>query len=143
MQISLDQDEITQYVEAGMRQEFGFGDDKEITIDFTMGRTPNGLTAALQITGMKVKAPAPVAKPVAAAPVAVAVAAPAVVQEEAEPEAVEEAAPEVAKEEAAAPAKKNIFGAGAVANEDVSPEAEAEAAPAPKRTSVFSNVKTG
>lgn len=69
MQITLNQDEITAAVEAYVHSQINISEDQEISIDFTAGRSPNGLTASLEIraSGTKtVVAPAPVTEPVVA-----------------------------------------------------------------------------
>lgn len=62
MQITLDQDEISQYVEDGVRRQFNFDENQSISIDFTMGRNPAGLVAALDIKGQNTAASKPVTR---------------------------------------------------------------------------------
>lgn len=126
MQITLNQDEINSAVEMYLHSQINIAEGQEFSIDFTAGRGPNGLTAAIDI---RAAAPvdAPVSAPTRTAPKAVqATPAPVADPEPApEPEAQsEEAAPEEeaqpetseeveapAEEKSAAPVKtsKSIF----------------------------------
>ncbi len=49
MQITLNQDEITTAVEDYLNNQINIAEGQEISIDFTAGRGPNGLTAAIDI----------------------------------------------------------------------------------------------
>tara|TARA_R110000850_G_scaffold233967_1_gene358797 strand:- start:2729 stop:3160 length:432 start_codon:yes stop_codon:yes gene_type:complete len=94
MQITIDQEEITAFVENGIRSQFGFGDNQNISIDFTMGRTPNGLSASLAINAIGAKTAS--TEPKEVKPVPTTVFAPA----KDSPAPVEEAAPQAAEEKA-------------------------------------------
>lgn len=73
MQITLTQDEIQEAVVAFVRGQITIAENQQIEVDFTAGRSPNGLTATLQISTVAaapvpVPAPKPLAKPVAQSP---------------------------------------------------------------------------
>jgi len=50
MQIRLEEDEIHEAVDAYVRTQINLADNQEVSIDFTAGRGPNGLSASIQIT---------------------------------------------------------------------------------------------
>lgn len=49
MQITLNQEEIDQAVQDFVRSQINIADNQEVSIDFTAGRGPNGLSAAINI----------------------------------------------------------------------------------------------
>jgi len=103
-----------------VRSQINIGENQQISIDFTAGRGPNGLTATLDIVPAKLAQPvkAPVSTPVAEeAPKA---AEPAEVAPE-QPAAVDAAEDDTAKSE-----------------EDIADEVAEEAAPAVSPRSIFS-----
>lgn len=152
MQITLNQDEIHEAVAAYINNQIAIQPTQSISIDFTMGRTPNGLTASIDIRASKgspvaaqtaqaartnVKS-APVTP--AAAPEAEASVVEEAAAEEEEASAIDPAPEAEAEEKPAEPVKKSPFKIGASkapAAETEEEEGETEA-PAPTRTSVFS-----
>jgi hypothetical protein len=122
MQITLNQDEITDAVEAYVRTQIAVASNQSIAIDFTNGRSPNGLSATLDIrSSTAVKAPA---KPVTrtTAPVTEEISSPEP-KASPKPKAVAKAEPEgeETKDEAPAAPKASPFKKAVV--EDNEPEA--------------------
>lgn len=141
MQITLNQDEINTAVEMYLHSQINIADDQQFSIDFTAGRGPNGLTAAIDIRAQQ----APAALRPQTAPKAVkAVSAPTPAAEpEAEPEA-----PAEPEDEAETPAEEpGADGPGEETKGDSADTEEADqdddgaATAASPRTSIFSAKK--
>lgn len=117
MIITLNEDEIRGAVETYVRSQIAIAENQTLTVDFTAGRGPNGLTATLDIKAKPVSAA--VTKPSFSPRAMTAPSTPAA-QPKPEPEPEAEAIEEEAAVEEAAEETANI----STGEERVDPEAE-------------------
>lgn len=127
MQITLHESEITEAVEAYVRDQINIKTNQSISIDFTAGRGSNGLTASLDISNRPVTANKPVMR---------AVSKPVV--EEIEPEPMGQGESSGSQDEAPEAVEEETD-----PTPDEVQEEEKDEAPAPSNKSIFSKKKAG
>lgn len=145
MQITLNQSEIHDAVEAYVRNQINIKTDQSISIDFTMGRGDNGLSAALDIrTKVGISAKPVVARSNTTPPAPQPKPAPA---DEEEGDSAPDADLNQSADETPEPsAKGNIFGKKTKVSDDREEssdvidegDSQTEAPETPKRSSIFS-----